>query len=210
VTIVKKAFKFYSLPFYILTHPFDGFYDMKYQGKGTLKLALLNLFLVCLSYAFNNQYASIVVNPQNPLAMNSIFDVATILGTLLLFCVANWSVTSLTNGEGRVKDIFMAVCYAMTPLILTIIPAAILSNFISQEEAGFYYMLMAIGVIYFVFLVFSGLVVVHNYTAGKAILTIFLTFFAILVIVFLLMLLLTLWQQLFVFAYSVYTEIMFR
>jgi uncharacterized PurR-regulated membrane protein YhhQ (DUF165 family) len=119
-------------------------------------------------------------------------------------------VTSLTNGEGRLKDIFMAVCYAMTPLILTIIPATILSNALSQEEAAFYYMIMTIGVIYFVFLVFCGLVVVHNYSASKAVLTVFLTFIALLVIVFLLTLLFTLWQQLYVFVYSIYIELMFR
>jgi hypothetical protein len=131
-------------------------------------------------------------------------------GALILFCVSNWSVTSLTDGEGRFKDIIMAVCYAMSPLVLTIVPATILSNFISADEAGFYFMILAIGMIYFVFLVFAGLVTVHNYTAGKALFTIFLTFVALLIIVFLITLLLTLWQQLWVFAYSIYTEMMFR
>ncbi|MCL1995134.1 MAG: YIP1 family protein, partial [Defluviitaleaceae bacterium] len=67
-----------------------------------------------------------------------------------------------------------------------------------------------VGTAYFVFLVFAGLVTVHNYTASKAVSTVFLTFVALLVIVFLITLLFTLWQQLVVFAYSVYTEIMFR
>jgi hypothetical protein len=133
-----------------------------------------------------------------------------LLGALILFCVSNWSVTSLTNGEGKLKDIFMVVCYAMTPLVLTVIPATIISNVLSQEEADFYFMMLSIGMIYFVFLVFAGLVVVHNYTASKALLTVILTFVALLVIVFLITLLLTLWQQLYVFAYSIYVELMFR
>lgn len=210
MTAVKRFFRLYALPLYIMTHPFDGFYEMKYQKQGTLKLALFNFVIVLISYAINNQYASIVVNPQNPLTLNTLSHWGMLVGALALFCISNWSVTSITNGEGRLKDIFMAVCYAMTPLVLTIIPATIISRFLSVEEVGFYYMVMTIGIIYFVFLVFCGLVVVHNYGAAKAVITIILTFFALLVIVFLVTLLLTLWQQLWVFGYSIYTELMFR
>ena len=135
--MIKKFFKFYSLPMYIMVKPFDGFYDMKYQNEGTLKLAFLNFFLVLVSYAINAQYASLVVNPQNPLELNSLYHALMLTGALALFCVSNWSVTSLTDGEGKLKEIFMAVCYAMTPLVLTIIPATLLSNVLAYEETGF-------------------------------------------------------------------------
>ena len=210
MSIAKRAFSFYALPLYIMVKPFDGFYAMKFENKGTLKIAILNFFFVLVSYAINDQYASLVVNQQNPLTLNSLNNWLMLAGALILFCVSNWSVTSITNGEGRFKDIIMAVCYAMTPLVLTIVPATIISRMISADEAGFYFMILGIGVIYFVFLVFAGLVVVHNYGAGKALLTVFLTFVALLVIVFLITLLLTLWQQLWVFGYSIYTELMFR
>ncbi|MCL2048014.1 MAG: YIP1 family protein [Defluviitaleaceae bacterium] len=205
-----KALRAYKLPMYILTHPFDGFYDMKYLKQGTLRLAFFNLLAVLVSYAIHDQYAGLVVNPQNPLTLNSLLNWVMIVGALILFCVSNWSVTALTDGEGKLKEIFMMVCYAMTPLVLTIVPATILSRFLSIEEIGFYNMLMWIGMAYFVILVYAGLVVVHNYTASKALVTIFLTFVALLVIVFLITLLLTLWQQLYVFASSIYTELMFR
>ena len=210
MTLVKRAFRFYSLPLYIMIHPFEGFYAMKFERRGTIRLALFNFFLVCISYAINHQYTSIIVNTQNPMTLNSLAHISTLFAGLMLFCVSNWSVTSLTDGEGRFKDILMAVCYAMTPLILTIIPATIISNFLSLEETGFYHMLLTVGMAYFVFLVFIGLVVVHNYGAVKSIITILLTFVAVLVIVFLVTLLLTLWQQMFVFLYSLYTELMFR
>ncbi|MCL1878476.1 MAG: YIP1 family protein [Defluviitaleaceae bacterium] len=210
VGAVVNFLGYYKIPLYIMVRPFDGFYEMKYMKEGTLKISFLNLILVLVSYAINDQYASLIVNPQNPLTLNSLWYWVMIVTALILFCVSNWSVTSLMDGEGKLKEIFMAVTYAMTPLVLTIIPATILSNFLSQEEAGFYFMIMSVGVAYFVFLVFCGLVVVHNYGAAKAVLSIVLTFFALLVIVFLITLLLTLWQQLYVFGFSIYTELMFR
>jgi len=208
--ILGKIFGFYRLPLYIIVRPIDGFYAMKYEKQGTLKLAIFNFLLVCIAFALNNQYTSLIVNPRHPLALNSLRDFYVILVALLLFCISNWSVTCLTNGEGRLKDIVMAVCYAVTPLILTLIPATILSNFISYEETGFYHMILSVGMFYFVFLVFIGLLTVHNYTVVKAIATILLTFIAILVIVFLISLLFTMWQQLVGFVMSIYTELIFR
>ena len=210
MTAVKNVLGFYKLPLYILGRPFAGFYAMKYEGKGTMKLALFNFIIVCISYSFSNQYASILANDRHPLTLNSFVDAMMLTGALLLFCVANWSVTALTDGEGKLKDVVMAVCYAMTPLVLTIVPAAIISNFLSTDEMGLYFLMMTAGMVYFVVLVFAGLITVHNYGAIKALLTVLLTFVAILVIVFLITLLFTLWQQLFSFAYSVYTELMFR
>jgi hypothetical protein len=208
--VIKKIFGFYRLPLYIITHPVDGFYAMKFEQKGTVKVALFNFLLTCIAFALNNQYTSLIVNPRHPLALNSFRDFYMLFGALILFCVSNWSVTSLTNGEGRFKDIIMAVCYSMTPLILTLIPATIISNFLSYEETGFYHMILSIGLGYFVLLVFLGLLTVHNYTVVKALITVFLTFVALLVIVFLITLLFTLWQQLVTFVYSLRTEILFR
>ena len=207
---MRKVLGFYALPMRILVRPFSGFYEMKFENKGTIRLAIFNFLLVCISYSFTSQYASILVNDRHPNALNSLRDFQMLLAVLILFCVSNWSVTTLTNGEGRFKDILMAVCYAMTPLVLTMIPAAVLSNILSAEETGFYFLLMSVGMGYFVILVFIGLVTVHNYGAAKAVITVFLTFIAILIIVFLLALLLTLWQQLLGFVISVYTELSFR
>ena len=208
--MMKRIFAPYALPLYILVRPFAGFYAMKFENRGTVRLALFNFIMVIIAFAFNNQYVSVLANDRHPLSLNSIVDFFFLAAALLLFCAANWSVTSLTDGEGRFKDIIMAVCYAMTPFVLIVVPATVLSNFLSAEEIGLYTMLMTVAFVYFIFLVFIGLITVHNYGAIKAVLTLLLTFISILIIVFLLTLLFTLWQQLFSFAYSVYIELTFR
>ncbi|MCL1878643.1 MAG: YIP1 family protein [Defluviitaleaceae bacterium] len=210
MSAVKKVLGFYILPLYILIHPFDGFRAMKFDREGRMWVAALNFLVVCISYSFSAQYTASIVTPHNPLVLNSLRDFSTLTSMLVLFCIANWSVTSLTDGEGKLKEIFMAVCYAMTPLVLTIIPATLLSNVLAYEETGFYFMLLSVGMGYFLFLAFIGLVTVHNYTATKAIITMFLTFVALVVIVFLLTMLSTLLFQVIMFIQSVYDEIIFR
>jgi len=207
---MRKIFGFYALPLHILFRPINGFYEMKFEKQGNLKIALLNFVLVCISFAFFNQYTSILVNESHPHWLNSLGDFFNIAAVLLLFCLSNWAVTSLTDGEGKFMEILMAICYAMTPLILTLIPAALLSNVITIDEAGFFHLLVGFGVLWFVVLVFVGLIVVHNYTVLKAISTIFLTAVALLIILFLITLFFTLVQQLVVFIQSLYREVSFR
>ena len=207
--MIRRVFGFYSLPMRILTSPIKGFYEMKFERKGTLKLALINFLLLSVSMAFMNQYTSILVNPMHPLWMNSIFDFFQNTLVLILFCVSNWSVTSITNGEGRFREILMTVCYAMTPLILILIPATLFSNILSMQEVAFFHLLVSFGVFWFVVLVFVGLIVIHDYTVAKAIVTAFLTFFSLVIIVFLITLVFTLVQQLYVFIVSIYREVSF-
>ena len=208
--MLKKIFRFYSLPMYILVHPFNGFYNMKHQKEGTVKFALFNFFLVCLSVSIMNQYTSIRIIDAHPAAGNSLWVFSTNTMVLLLFCISNWAVSTITDGEGKFKEILMVCCYAMTPIVLTFVPVTILSNFLAEAESGFFFMIRTFALGYSVLLGFLGLVSIHNYTPSKAIITIFLTFVAVLVIVFLVALLISMVQLLLIFTRSVYTEITFR
>jgi len=208
--MIKHALSFYSLPLRILTSPVKGFYEMKFEEKGTLWLAIVNLVLLGISLAFRSQYISILISPRYPLHMNSIWDFGQLIVMLILFCVSNWSVTSLTDGEGKFKEIFMTICYAMTPLVLIIVPATLFSNVLSMQETAFFHLLISVGMFWFVVLVFVGLIVIHNYTVTKAVTTAVLTFCAMLIILFLFTLVLTLIQQVYVFIWSMYTELTFR
>ena len=207
---MKTIKKYYSLPFYILFHPFDGFFRMKFEREGKMRVAFINFFLLWLSISFMSQYTSITATQPHPLSFNSLAEGASIFIILILWSVSNWSVTSLMDGEGKFKEIFMANCYAMTPLILILAPAAAISNLFTETESAFYFMLITAAIIWFIILAYVGMVVVHDYTAGKALATVFLTFIALLIIVFLGTLLVALLQQMYGFGMSLYTELAFR
>jgi len=207
---IKKLAGFYALPLYILKRPFDGFYMMKYQKKGIAGVAAFNFLALSASFSFMNQYSSIVVNKSYPMGKSSLADLTALLIALVLFCVSNWSITCLTDGEGRLGDVFMTVCYAMTPMVLVFIPATLISNILAEGEGAFFFMLVGVSVCWFILLTFFGLVTIHNYMAGKALLTMFLTIIALLIIVFLIVLLVTLYQQLVNFVMSIYTELAYR
>ena len=128
----------------------------------------------------------------------------------LLICVGNWSITCLMNGEGRFKDIIIAVGYGLTPATIGIVLSTLLSQVIAGDEAAFYTLVMAIGIAYAVILVLIGIMQIHNYSVGKTLWTLILTFLAVLIIIFLLLLVYSLIGQMVTFIKSIYLEIVFR
>ncbi|CAM4364314.1 YIP1 family protein [Paenibacillus alkaliterrae] len=198
----------YSL--HVAFHPFDGFWDLKYENKGKLRIALIILFAVTVTMILKRQYAGYVVNYNHPLELNSIDELKYIVLPFLLWCVANWSLTTLMDGEGKFKEIVIATGYAMLPLILIYLPNMVLSNVISLREASFYYLLESAAGLWFVWLLFIGTMTVHQYTVTKTILTMLLTVVVMGVIIFLGLLFFSLIQQIVSFVYTIYQELSLR
>lgn len=194
---------------YCLVHPLDGFYEIRHRGKGSVGLAFLLLIMFGISFSFNKHYASFIVNPYNPLYSNSLTDMLSIILLFLLFAVSNWSVTCLMEGEGRFKDIVTITGYSLLPLVLTFIPVSLLSHLLAANEEAFYYLLMGIAYLWFGILILTGIMIIHNFTIGKTILTGILTFAAMAVLLFLSVLLISMLQQVILFFKSIYTELVF-
>ena len=195
---------------YTLTHPMDGFYWIRHKEYGSVPIAVLMVILFSISFSLNRLYASFVVNRTDPRSVNSLTELAGVLVLFLLVCVGNWSITCLMDGEGRFKDIIIAVGYGITPATVGYVIATLLSKVIADNEQAFYGLVIAIGIAYAVILVLMGIMQVHNYTLGKTLITLFLTFVAVLIIIFLALLLFNLVNQVITFFKSIYLELIFR
>lgn len=195
---------------YTMNHPMDGFYWIRHRDYGSVPIAILLVVLFSLCFSLNRIGANFIVNDIEPTTVDSLEELSGVLLLYVLLCVANWSITCLMNGEGRMKDIFIAVGYGCAPLIPAFLLATAMSHFITEEEAAFYSMVMGIGIAYGVILVLIGIMQVHNYTLSKTLQTLFLTFVAVLIIIFVALLLADLIGQVVNFIRSLYIEIIFR
>lgn len=196
--------------FYTVSHPADGYYWIRHQDRGSVPIALLLVVLFSLSFSLNRMYASFVVNPVNPMTVNSLTELLAVLILFFILCVGNWSVTCLMEGEGRFKDIVIAVGYAMLPLIVTLALATLVSLFVAENEEAFYTLILVVGIAYGAIMALIGIMQVHSYTLGKTLGTLLLTLVAMLVIIFLSLLFLNLISGVTGFFESVYTELIFR
>lgn len=200
----------WSYLWYTITHPMDGYYWIRHRDRGSVPLAILLVILFAFSFSANRLLASFVVNDLDPRAVDSLFELIGVLAFFLLLCVSNWSITCLMNGEGRLKDIAIAVGYGTVPMTFVLVLATAVSQFIADDEQAFYGLLLGVGIAYGIIMILIGIMQVHNYTLGKTLITLFLTIVAMLIIIFLLLLLSNLLGMVFNFFRSIYTELIFR
>ncbi len=195
---------------YVITHPFDGFWDLIHEKRGSLAAAHTFLFLFLLTRVLklmltNFQFISAPVQH-----MNIFEEAASLLLPFLVLCLANWAMTTLFDGKGRFRDIYMAMCYALVPYTLIQLPMVFISNCLTFEEGSFYSVLLSISVIWCVFLVFVGLMEVHDYSPGKTFIFLIVTVVGGLVIIFLVLTFFSLLSDALSYFISMYREIVYR
>lgn len=195
---------------YTVSHPMDGYYWIRHADRGSVPLAILMVILFAVSFSANRLLASFVVNDIDPRAVDSLYELLGVLAFYLVLCVSNWSVTCLMYGEGRMKDIAIAVGYGTVPITVMMVISTIISQVIADDEQAFYGLLLGAGIVYGLIMILIGIMQVHNYTLGKTLLTLFITFIALLIIIFLMLLLSNLIGMVVNFFKSIYTEIIFR
>ena len=196
--------------FYTISHPSEGYYWIRHQERGSVAIAVLLVIVFSVCFSLNRLYAGFVVNDIEPVTVNSVAELGGVLMLYFIACVGNWSITCLMEGEGRFKDILIAVGYAMAPMIAGFVLATLVSQVIAENEEAFYTILLGLGVGYGVIMMLVGIMQVHNYTLGKTLVTLFLTVLAVFIIIFLALLVVNFITQVYTFLRSIYTELIFR
>ena len=195
--------------FHVIFHPFDGFWDLKHEKRGSVRAAVTILAAAIVSFYYNAIGQGYIMNPQGSYA--TIFGVAlSVLVPFFLFIVANWCLTTLFEGEGSFKDIFIAGCYSLTPFVIVVIPVTIATNFVIASEKDILQLLITVAFIWMALLLVCGMMVTHDYTIGKNILTILGTIVGMVCIMFIAILFSTLLGKLVGFVTNIVEEIRFR
>ena len=195
---------------YVLFHPFDGFWDLTHEKRGSFAAATTYLVLFLITRVVQLLFTNFqFINA--PLQYVNIFEQATsLLLPFLILCLANWSMTTLFDGKGRFIDIYIAMCYALVPYTLIQLPLVFISNVIAFDEAAFYTVLMGASTAWCLFLVFVGLMQVHDYSPGKTLIFVVVTVVGALIIIFLLLVFFSLLGDAASYFISLYREIAFR
>lgn len=195
---------------HVITHPFDGFWDLIHENRGTMAAAHTFLLLFLLTRIIKLMYTSFQFISAPIQYMNVFEQSASLLLPFLILCVANWAMTTLFDGKGRFRDIYMAMCYALVPYVLIQLPLVLVSNCITFEEASFYTVLMGFSVVWCAFLVFVGLMQVHDYTPGKTFIFLIVTVIGAMIIIFLILVFFSLLSDAAGYFVSLYREVVFR
>lgn len=195
---------------YCLTHPLDGFWDLTHEKRGTYAAANTILILTLLARIMRLRFTSFIFLNVYWEELNMLTYIGSVLFPLLLFVVGNWALTTLFDGKGRLGQVYMATCYGLAPYPLIQFPLMIFSNFVTVDEAEFYTMVSAISLVWCGLLIISAMGQIHEYSMGKNILFTVATLFAMLVMIFILLLFFSMISQGIAYFISLGKEMLFR
>ena len=195
--------------FYVIFHPFDGFYDLKHEHRGSVRASIVFIAVTILTFFYQSIGQGYVLNPTHKTS-TILTQIISVLVPVFLFILANWCLTTLFEGEGSFKDIFIAVSYCLVPLPLMIIPATIASNWVTTTEASLVTFVGTVAFIWVGLLVIAGIMVTHDYSMFKNIITILGTIVAMACIIFIVLLFSMLLTKLVSLVTNLVTEIQYR
>ena len=196
--------------FHLIFHPFDGFWDLKHEKRGSVRSAFLILIITIAAFTYQSVGTGYIFNPRQSGYTNVIGQVVAVSVPLLLWCVANWCLTTLFEGEGSMKDIFIAACYSLAPLPLLMVPSVILSNVLAASEGQIITLLVDVAFIWMGLLLFLGMMVTHDYSMLKNVITCIGTIVGMAFIMFLAILFSSLMTKIVGFITGIVVEITYR
>lgn len=195
--------------FHLMFHPFDGYWDLKHEKRGSMRASITFVVLTILAFYYQAIGQGYYYNPQRVYA-GFFSQVTSVLVPLLLFVVANWCFTTLFDGEGSLKDIFIATSYALFPVPVLVVVSTILTNFLVGTEGQITTMIVTIAYAWMILLIVIGMQVTHDYSMGKNIVTVIATLLGMIIIMFIAVLFTSLISKMVSFVTTIASEISYR
>lgn len=207
---MQRYLKSLGYGFHVITHPFDGFWDLKREHRGTLSAALTFAVLTVLMLVMQKQGTAFLFNMNRLEEVDMMVDIVTVGLLFILWCVSNWCLTSLMDGEGKMRDIAIFTGYSLLPLLLIQFPLILVSHVITAEEGTFYYVFSVFSYLWTIALLVLGTMITHQYSMKKTLATTLLTLLGMAIILFIGLLFFSVIQQFLTFIVTAYKEIRFR
>lgn len=188
--VLLKELK-YSL--YVTVRPFKGFWDLKHEGEGSFRTAMVILAILMMVMSFSPFFTEWLFNPyDDPLHHNVFTALIGYMALYLAWCISNWCFTCLSEGEGTLKEICTVSAYALVPFLIVQVLQIILSHVFVLGEQALFNLIGSVGMIWSGMLLLFGILVVHQYTLLKTMVVCFVTLVGMLVMGYIAILLLNL------------------
>ena len=191
-------------------HPRDGFLELKANKKGSSLVVTITIALWLLVEMFNRTCTGYDMNTFS--AEDTSLLRTSVINVMIFFMVAisNWCFCTLLDGKGKLKDICVVCANALVPYIIVRFITVCGSWVLAGDEQVFLSYAVIVSEIWGIFIAYSGLQEIHEYSFAKTFLAIFLTIVGLIIILFLALMLLMLFQQVYFFVASLYFELSYQ
>lgn len=193
--------------FKIARHPEDGFYDLKKRRKGSLRGAIIILAIFFITYLIYITSKGFIYQYVEIMDIDFVSVIVGFFAIIFLSIICNFLVTSITDGNGTMKDIFLLLMYSLAPAIIGMLSIVILSHVMTMQEAFFLDVILIVSICWSVILVALGMMEMQGYNLKKLLVSLILTVLLLLIIILVLLILFVLSQQLIDFIQLIIEEV---
>lgn len=197
----------FHYPVYCMFHPFVGYTDLKERKNDSFLVANLLLLAYFIVSILERQLTGFAFNYNRTDRFNLMFTLFSTIGFFTAFIICNWSITTIQEGKGRLKEIWNYCAYALLPYIIGTVIIVVLSNLLTTNETPFLIMAKIAVYGWTGINLLMALKEVHMYSLGKTIWTTLFTLAGMLVILIICAISYNILSQLLEFLGSIYTEL---
>jgi tetratricopeptide (TPR) repeat protein len=197
--------------FRFISKPADSFYYIKTKERGSLLFAGLIYLWVVAARLLSLYLTGYVFNPYQDVALIPVSnEIVITLLLIVLWNAANYLISTISDGEGRVRDVLIGTAYSLFPYALFVLPIALLSNVLSFNEEFLYSFSMDIIWFWTGLMLFIMVKEIHNYSFWETVRNVLITIFTMALFVLTGYILYVLFNQLFEFVSAIFQEVRLR
>ncbi|WP_448375831.1 YIP1 family protein [Fervidobacterium sp.] len=193
----------------MLKHPLDTFYYIQRKRHGSVASASIIYILFLLVIQFDYFGRSFIFN-LNVQDRSIGFVLLASAAPTMLWVLANYLVSSINDGRGTLRDIYIFTAYSFAPYILFQPLVILLTYVLTYNEAFIISLLSNALIVWSAILLFTGVKEIHDYNLRNTIKSILLTLVWIFVIILVYSIVYMLWDQLVQTVYAIIQEVLYR
>ena len=200
----------FRLAFKICRRPFDLYYEIRKNRKGSIvgaTVLYLVFFVIYMAYQTSKGFIYQETDVED---MDMTAIVVGFFAIIFLFVVGNYLVTSITDGDGTFKQVYMIPAYALIPAGISMLAVTLVSHILTYNESFLLTIIMIIGITWSVVTAFIGFMTVHDYTFGETVKSFIITLFFMIIFAVGGIILSIMCESLYSFIISVGKEAIFR
>jgi hypothetical protein len=197
--------------FRFIKQPADSFYYIKKNLRGSLGFSALLYALVVVIRVLSLYWTGFIFSKYpSPAYIRVENEVIIAILLIILWNAANYLVSTISDGEGRVRDVIIGSAYSLFPYVLFALPIALISNVLTLNEIFIYNFSLDIMWFWVGLMLFIMVKEVHNYSVSETIRNILTTLFTMALFVLTGYILYVLFNQLFDFISAILQEVRLR
>ncbi len=187
----------YSLK--IPKRPMDRYYDIRMMRKGSVTGATILyalLFIIFMIYTTGKGYIYQYQSVEDMDINSIVIGFFVIIG---IFIICNYLVTSIKDGDGSFKQVYMIPAYGCVPVLVSMVSVTVMSYFLTYNESFMLTIILWIGIVWSIVSIFLGFMTVHDYTFKETVVSLIITFVFMIIAIILVMVIIIMWDQLWMF-----------